>query len=316
MDFIRQVHGADGLADSVALQLRKELAANGRVVVRCPGELPAADFESIATASCGRLEQDNGEHDRTEQGQEAGVFTPTSYSPRQKLLWHNENSFLDVFPGCIVFGSVKVPKEGGETPLVDNERLMAAIDRGIVRRFREHGIRYVRTYHAGLHRTWQQILQASTKDEAEAYGREHGIELHWQEETLTTVATRPAFCTHPESGRETFFAQPLHWHPRALPGSTREVLDRMYGTDNLPRHCVFGDGTEIDDSIIDELIQACEELEEVSPWAPGKVMVVDNIRYAHGRNPYKGERELFVAMGKMYRQDPTWSGGSALLHPL
>jgi len=33
------------------------------------------------------------------------------------------------------------------------------------------------------------------------------------------------------------------------------------------------------------------------PWQPGDVLVVDNLRMAHSREPYEGRREVVVAFG-------------------
>ena len=34
------------------------------------------------------------------------------------------------------------------------------------------------------------------------------------------------------------------------------------------------------------------------PWQDGDLMLVDNIRMAHSRDPYTGTREIVVAMGE------------------
>ena len=299
---------------ALSATIRTHMGDRGCAVVRCQS-MSSSDFEAVARLVCGELVADNGEHDRVEAGAPS-VFTPTVYPANLKILWHNENSFLDVLPGRIVFGCVRAPETGGETPILDAERLVAALDPGIVARFRDRGVSYVRHYVPGLHRSWQQILRSATRQDAEEYCRSHDVEIRWAGNTPTTISVRPAFAVHPDSGRELFVAQPLHWHPRALPAATREQLLKFLGPDKLPRNCHFGDGSAIEDSIIDELMSASAELEESFPWSPGDILAVDNLRYSHARNAYQGERKLLVAMGTMLRFARPGGEGAIPLTPI
>jgi alpha-ketoglutarate-dependent taurine dioxygenase len=298
--------------EQLGARMRDAIGDSGYAIVRGAAPLKPAEFEAIATLACGHLVADNGEHDRVTAGT-ASVFTPTAYSSKLKILWHNENSFLDVFPARIAFGCVTAAETGGETPVLDNEELAAALDPGVVSRFRDKGITYVRRYVRGIHRTWREILRSDTRAQAEQYCTQHRIEIRWDGDVPTTTSVRPAFCVHPEIGREVLVAQPLHWHPRALPPEMREQLFQVLGPDQLPRHCTFGDGTEIADSIIDEIAAASAALERSLPWRPGDILAVDNLRTAHARNPYHGARKLLVAMGRLVQFEPSWTAGAARL---
>jgi alpha-ketoglutarate-dependent taurine dioxygenase len=41
------------------------------------------------------------------------------------------------------------------------------------------------------------------------------------------------------------------------------------------------------------------QLEVSFPWQARDIVMLDNMLTAHGRNPYVGERRLYVAMGQM-----------------
>ncbi|CAM5680436.1 Non-ribosomal peptide synthase OS=Streptomyces alboniger OX=132473 GN=CP975_33875 PE=4 SV=1 [Streptomyces alboniger] len=69
--------------------------------------------------------------------------------------------------------------------------------------------------------------------------------------------------------------------------------------EELPRSCRFGDGTAIPDEAMHEILRVYRELEISFPWERGDVLLLDNILTAHARNPFRGERELLVAMGDM-----------------
>jgi alpha-ketoglutarate-dependent taurine dioxygenase len=106
---------------------------------------------------------------------------------------------------------------------------------------------------------------------------------------------------HPRSGEWSWFNQAQHWHASCLDEETRELLREVLRDQELPRTCYYGDGSQIEDSVMQEILGAYAELELVFPWQPGDVAVLDNVLVAHGRNPYRGKRRLLVAIGDMRR---------------
>ena len=109
---------------------------------------------------------------------------------------------------------------------------------------------------------------------------------------------RPAIVQHPITGEESWFTQAQHWHPYCLKPGIRESLLSLLSEDTLPRNCHFGDGSKISDQVMQHILDTYEQAEVSFPWEKGDVMVVDNVLYAHARNPYQGERKLFVTMGE------------------
>ena len=60
----------------------------------------------------------------------------------------------------------------------------------------------------------------------------------------------------------------------------------------------FGDGSPIEDEILDE-IRAVLDAEQVTfPWQTGDVLMLDNMLVAHAREPYSGTRKVLVAMAE------------------
>ena len=49
--------------------------------------------------------------------------------------------------------------------------------------------------------------------------------------------------------------------------------------------------------MMQHILNAYKKVEISFPWETGDVMVLDNVLFAHARNPYSGKRKLFVTMG-------------------
>jgi len=73
----------------------------------------------------------------------------------------------------------------------------------------------------------------------------------------------------------------------------------MFKEENWPRNCYYGDGSPIEDSVMNEILDVYRSLEVCFPWHAGDVILLDNILTAHARNSFEGERRMLVAMGDM-----------------
>ena len=62
----------------------------------------------------------------------------------------------------------------------------------------------------------------------------------------------------------------------------------------------FGDGTKIDDSILEALIAVSHTFSTALQWQAGDVALVDNFRVMHGRYPYAGKspRQIIVNLAR------------------
>jgi alpha-ketoglutarate-dependent taurine dioxygenase len=122
---------------------------------------------------------------------------------------------------------------------------------------------------------------------------------------LRTRCVRPAVGRHPQTGEMVWFNQAQHWHISCLDPATRESVLDLFPEEDWPRSCYYGDGTPIEDSVMEEILGVYKELEVSVPWQRGDIMLLDNMLAAHGRNAYTGERKLLVTMGEMssYSED-------------
>jgi len=255
-------------------------------------------FERFAGALCPDLFNENGEHPRRSLG--SNVYTPVFYPPEQLLLWHNENSFNHRWPGKIWFCCAQPAEQGGETPIVDSRRVFDHLDPRLKERFIEKGIMYVRNYGDGIGLDWQAVFQTDNPAEAEARCAAAKMDLEWKPGgRARTRCVRPAVVRHPQTHEMSWFNQAQHWHISCLDPVTRESIEAVYAKEDYPRNCYYGDGSQIEDSVMSEILEVYSQLEVVFPWRAGDILMLDNILTAHARRPFAGERKLLVAMGEM-----------------
>ena len=281
-----------GLIESLLLE-------HGALLFRSFNHNPTTDFERFATAICPDLFSDNGEHPR--QNVSGNVYTPIFYPADKKVLWHNENSFNHQWPLKIWFGCLSPAEHGGETPLADSRKVFRSIPRKIRECFVEKQVMYVRAYGKGPGLDWQAVFKTTDRAKVEEHCSRSFMDFEWKADgTLTTRAVRPAVVRHPKTRELSWFNQAQHWHISCLDEATRKSLTTLFAEGDLPRNCYYGDGSRIEDSVMDEILEVYKRLEVSFAWERGDIMVLDNLLTAHARNPFRGERKLLVAMGDMH----------------
>jgi alpha-ketoglutarate-dependent taurine dioxygenase len=279
--------------------LEARLLEDGALLFRDFNLNPIPDFESFALALCPELFKDNGEHPRGAIS--SNVYTPIFYPADRKVLWHNENSFNHRWPLKVWFGCIQPSRVGGETPVVDSRQVFALMDQDIREQFVKRQVMYVRNYGEGLGLDWQTVFKTAKRAEVEKMCGENFVEFEWKKDGgLKTRSIRPAVVKHPQTGEMCWFTQAQHWHPSCLDAATRQSLYSLYGEEDLPRACYYGDGSQIEDAVMDEILSVYAKLEVSFRWQPCDILMLDNVLTAHARNPYAGERKLLVAMGEMH----------------
>ncbi|MBT1187497.1 TauD/TfdA family dioxygenase [Streptomyces sp. CJ_13] len=276
-------------------RLTAELHDGGGVFLRGFDVSTPEQLERFASVFVTDLLGDNGEHPRASVN--GKIYTPVSHPPDEKLLWHTENSFNASGPTRIWFACATPAATGGETPVVDSRAVHRRLAPEIRDAFARKGVMYVRTYGAALGLHWREVFRTDSRAEAEDRCRRSGLSYDWHGDVLRTSCVRPGVLRHPVTGQMTWFNQAQHWHTSCLGAEAREALHTVFGEEDLPRACFFGDGSPIPDEVMAEILRVYADLEVTIPWQRGDVMFLDNLLMAHGRNPYRGERKLLVAMG-------------------
>jgi alpha-ketoglutarate-dependent taurine dioxygenase len=161
---------------------------------------------------------------------------------------------------------------------------------------------YVRNYGDGLGLPWHEVFQTTERDEVEEHCRRAEIVCEWKGgDRLCTRQVRPAVRTHPKSGEWVWFNHALFFHVSSLDAETRDAFAGL-SADELPFNTLFGDGTSIDVSLMEEIREAYKQATVSFAWQMGDVLMLDNMLVAHGREPFVGPRKVVVAMADPFQE--------------
>ena len=262
-------------------------------------DVPAVrDFERFAQTLCPALYGEYGDLPREEMG--GKVYGSTPYPADETILFHNESSHMHRWPMLIWFYCVKPSEVGGETPIVDCRKIYQALDPDLRQAFAERGLMYVRNFTPGLDVSWQQFFHTEERAVVEDYCQRAGIDFEWRSDGgLRTRQICPAIVKHPQTGEMVFFNQLQLHHVSCLAPAVRESLLSMMPEEDFPRNVYYGDGTRIEDAVMDQLLALYRQCAVTFSWQPHDIIMLNNMLVAHSRNPYVGERKIVVALGNL-----------------
>lgn len=227
------------------------------------------------------------------------LYTSTEYPSDQRIPFHNEHSYAREWPGKVWFYSAAVAATGGETPVADSRKVFQLLDPEVKQKFIEKGVKYVRNYHNKLDIPWFDVFRTKDKRVVEAYCDKAGIRYEWVgDDELRTSWIRQAVAKHPRTHEDIWFNQAHLFNSYNLRPEVREHLIRLYGEDNMPRNTYYGDGSPIEFESIAAITTAYDLSSITFPWQTDDVLMLDNMLYAHSRNPFSGNRKVLVAMAE------------------
>ncbi len=280
--------------------LRTDLTAVGALLFRKFGVSQASQFKHAVEHLTGDAllytERSSPRHEVADR-----VYTSTDHPADQEILLHSEQSYTYNWPRYISFFCETRAKVGGNTPIADNRGILRRMPSALVEKFERAGILYKRTYGLGLGVHWRTAFQTEDKGAVEAFCRERDIEWAWDGDVLRTRQYRSAFQNHPETGERLWFNHALFFHISSVGDDLAEDLVAVVGPDDLPTNTCFGN----DEPFSAEEIQAlrCATAAEKCgfEWCDGDVLVLDNMRCQHGREPFSGARRVLTLMTMPYQ---------------
>jgi alpha-ketoglutarate-dependent taurine dioxygenase len=300
---IEPASGRPSLVETVVTKLpdfKQQLLDHGALLFRGFNISDTKDFdEFVGGMSAHHMPYEYRSTPRSEVTER--VLTATSYPAKLEIPQHNENSYHRRWPMLLAFCCAEPASDGGETPIACMKAVTASVGDELMEQLEQRGVEYVRHYHQGVDLPWQDVFQTQSRAKVEEFCSENDITSSWLEgELLRTSNVAQGVASHPATGEKTFFNQAHLFHVSSLGEAQATALRSMFGSDRLPRHARFGDGSEIPDSARVRISDAFKENLVVFSWSAGDVLLVDNMQYSHGRRPFKGTRRVFAALMDPY----------------
>jgi hypothetical protein len=231
-----------------------------------------------------------------------GVYSSSKWPPNQPMCQHHELSYTLEPPGLMMFACLTAPASGGATPVADSPAVLEALPADLVQRFEQVDWLLVRNYNDDIGASFAEAFGTDDRGAVEKYCRANAIEFEWRPDGgLHTSQRRSAVVRHPITRRRCWFNQIAFLNEWTMDPEVREYILDVYGEDGLPFNTRFGNGDPIGADIVEVINDAYQANTIREPWQAGDLMLVDNIRTAHGREPFEGPREIVVAMADAAR---------------
>lgn len=281
--------------------LRASVAEHGALLVRGLGLHDAAEAEAVFRPLGHLMTETEAFAPRRRYAQ--GVYSSSKWPPNQPMCMHHELSYALEPPGLMLFACLVAPTgETGATPVADSPTVLDALPAELVERFERVGWLLIRNYNDDIGASVTEAFGTDDRGAVERYCRAHAIEFEWRESgALRTWQRRSAVVRHPLTGRRCWFNQIAFLNEWTMNPEVREYILDVYGEDALPFNTRFGNGDPIGADIVQVINEAYERNTIREGWQAGDLLLVDNVRTAHGREAFEGPREIVVAMADAVR---------------
>ncbi|MGH3939068.1 MAG: TauD/TfdA family dioxygenase [Pseudonocardiaceae bacterium] len=281
--------------------LRGVVAEHGSVLVRGLGPGDAAEIGAVfARLATGLMTEKEAFAPR--RAYSGRVYSSSPWPPNQPMCMHHELSYALEFPGLMLFACLTAPTSGGATAVADSPTVLDALPPELTERFEREGWLLTRSYNNEIGASVAEAFGTDDPGAVEGYCRTNGIEFEWQPDgRLRTWQRRSAVVRHPLTSRRCWFNQIAFLNEWTMAAEVREYLVDVYGADGLPFNTRYGNGDPIGEDVVQLLNTVYETNTAREPWQAGDLLLVDNIRTAHSREPFEGLREVLVAMADTVR---------------
>lgn len=227
------------------------------------------------------------------------IYTATEYHQSEWIPQHNENAYSNKWPSRIGFLCKIKAEKMGNTPISDSRIAYNEIPTEIRDEFEKKNVMYIRNY-SNIDLPWEEVFQTNNRNEVEAYCIANNISAEWTPNGLRTKQINKATLVHPITKDKLWFNQAHLFHVSNLDSELREDLIAILGEKNLPRNTYFGDGTPIDPEVLDIIREIYNKTKISFDWQENDLLLLDNMLYTHGREPFEGKRKVLVGMAKEY----------------
>lgn len=275
------------------------LEKNGALLIRGFNNIEENDFGSILSQLFGKelVDYTFRSTPRVELGNK--VYTASEYHHTEWIPQHNENAYSNIWPSRIGLLCKIKAKKMGNTPISDSRVAYNEIPAEIREEFERKNVMYVRNF-SEIDLPWEEVFQTKKKEEVEAYCKANNIQAEWTPDGLRTKQINKASLIHPFTKEKLWFNQAHLFHVSNLDEELRESLIEMLGEENLPRNTYYGDGTPIDVEALNIIREVYKKTKVSFDWEENDLLLLDNMLYTHGREPYEGTRKVLVGLAGEY----------------
>jgi hypothetical protein len=291
----------------------------------------AADFERAALAVAHDFqEQYLGASSR--ESKNRYVFSASEQPSFYPIMQPYEMSFLPRALRRNFFYGKTAPSLAAGTPIADFRTVAQSLNPKTRRVFETCRMGNIRNYAGpqsprsfGL---WslkrrEQVFKTDDKSKIEAECRKRGLRFEWlKNDDLRLIVEQPAFPIHSltdvtarfnhlkvfRSAAACVYKKIAAFRPSfknktlaPFTAAMTQVKIRAVAYENQVAHCTFPDGSPIAGRYFSHLMDVIRQHSEPLQRRGGDVIANDNYSMAHGRWPYSGPREVFMA----------WTGGHA-----
>ncbi|XP_019861907.1 PREDICTED: uncharacterized protein LOC105315478 [Amphimedon queenslandica] len=236
-------------------------------------------------------------------------------------------SFLPCPPKKIFFCCLEAPtSQGGETTLCDFKKVYDQMDPSVRDKFESKGVAYIRNYSSVKPflsqplqlKGWSAVFETEKKEEVEKELRRTNMDFKWgANDHLCITNKASAVEVHPVTGDKIWFnhLSIFHW---AMPYQEygyifkrmrkifylfltiiswiiQNIFVAIKKPAGMGMHTMFGDGSEIPLSDVSHVREIIHKNMVFDRWRKGDLLMIDNFRVSHGRQPYSGKRKIVVA---------------------
>ncbi len=270
------------------------LNAKGAVLLR-GFDFDLAALEAFTRNFCEGFHVSATRADKRQKG--GDTYTTEVYRDNYTLFAHAEGAYKPYprAPEACFFMCMTPPAvSGGETTVIDGVAFLKEMPAALRDRFARVGMTYEMTWDK---KRWQDEFELDTLAELKALLPTLPAVRHKLDgDTLHLFFTTPAIIKT-RRGQPAFANGLLAHLPRcAHPGYAGKVVytkatNRVY----------FGDGEELSDSIVNQLIDVQDKVSYAHAWQAKDVLFLDNTRHMHGRTMTSApcERVLISRFGML-----------------
>lgn len=291
------IEGSDDILDWVnnnKREVKEALAVDGTCILRGFRAKPDSGQSILETLGGQSMEEVFWSTPR--QRVHNKTFTATEYASNREIFCHSEMSYADSYPRLICFHAQTCADYGGETTVADLDKVSLEVA-DILEEFQSKGVRYQRVFRDNIDIPIHKAFGVEKLEDVFEFAHNRGMLIErLQDNAIKISHSARAVLVDQNNSSLVWFNQANLYHVAALDVRDRASLEEYFGIDGVPRNASFADGSPIPDSSIEKVNAAFQRHARAFAWLPGDILILDNLRFAHGRRPFRGQRKIHVAM--------------------